>query len=360
MRITANQVTFVRLLLLPVPIAMLYRGGTLWSLAALAVFVALGLTDAIDGILARRYGVTQLGALLDPIADKIFLVATFGPMADLRIMPPSLAVVIFVRELAVTGLRSIAGAESVAFRTSRIAKLKATVQMAGAGFILLIHMFRDPGAIGWILWAAAFASWLPPAFQGLRGRAPGWRAWSGAALITGVAIARLWMPPEATIVALMWTIVAFTVYSGAEYFWDMRRVVWARFRRSPLGPLRLAGLSLAVPLCFLPAMQWPGAPTYAILLVLAAEIGVGGVDNYLVHAGVERAPWGDLLRSGIQAACGVAMLALLWREPVAIVPVHLVANFALAATLFDLGHRIVRSRRLFLDAVTGGPSRPRT
>src|SRR5512138_3647794 len=55
-RITANQVTLIRLVLLPLPVAMIYRNTHAWMLGALAVYIVLGLTDALDGYLARKYG----------------------------------------------------------------------------------------------------------------------------------------------------------------------------------------------------------------------------------------------------------------------------------------------------------------
>ena len=91
-----------------------------FSLHYLLPFILLGLTDAVDGMLARRYGGTPLGALLDPVVDKIFLVATFGPLADLKIVAPVLVGLLFIRELAVTALRSTALEKKVKFVDCRI------------------------------------------------------------------------------------------------------------------------------------------------------------------------------------------------------------------------------------------------
>ena len=60
MRVTANQVTLTRLVLLPVPVVMIYRQTTGWMLAGLVIFVVLGLTDAVDGMLARRFGTARI------------------------------------------------------------------------------------------------------------------------------------------------------------------------------------------------------------------------------------------------------------------------------------------------------------
>lgn len=353
MRITANQVTFARLLVLPLPVWMIYQGGREWMkfeggrewmLAALVVYVLLGLTDALDGYLARRYGATALGALLDPLADKIFLVAAFVPMADFRVAPPFLVLLLFVRELAVTVLRSIAIEEGFQFRTSAVAKLKTTVQMAGAGFMLLIWLFPQGRHIGPLLAVAAVLGAVPLLVLVLRGRRPGWMPISAAVLIASVGLARLLLDPWPAIFSIMAVILGFTVYSGLEYAFGMRRVLVARFRRAPIEALRLAGLSLAVPAFFLPALEFPEAPSYTTLCLLCAELASGGLDNSLTQAGVRRAPTFDLARSGFQIAAGLVVLGALrfLNDPLV---ARYAAIAAFAVTLGDVVARSVRNRQ---------------
>ena len=346
MRITANQVTLLRLVLLPLPVALVYRNTHAYMLAALAVYVLLGLTDVLDGYLARKHGATPLGALLDPVVDKIFLVAGFVPLADFQIMPTTLVFILFIRELAVTALRSIALEEGFTFKTSSIAKLKTTVQMAGAGFILILWLFPDDAVIRPILMVATAGFCAPAIAAAVRGRRPGWMAWSSAALGASILAVRWFLPTKSAIFALMSFIVAITLYSGAEYVWGMRRVLRARFTRSPIEIVRLAGLSLAVPVFYLPALDRPDDPTFAILALLAAEFAQGGLDNSLVQIGYVRSPVPDLLRSGVQAACGAV---LIWALVSGATPRTATAAtvFALGMTLGDLGVRVWRHRRDF-------------
>lgn len=346
MRITANQVTLLRLVMLPLPVAMIYRNTHAWMLGALAVYILLGLTDALDGYLARRYGATALGALLDPVVDKIFLVAGFVPLADFQIMPTTLVFILFIRELAVTALRSIALEEGFSFKTSNIAKLKTTVQMVGAAFILLIWLFPDDRTIYAMLALATAGACVPAAVAIAKRRRPGWMAWSSAGFFAAVLVIRLSLAPKPTIFVVMSVIVGMTFYSGAEYAWGMRHVLADRFRRAPLEALRLAGLSLAVPLFYLPALDRPDDPTVAILGLLAAEFAAGGLDNSLVQMGYARSVGPDLARSGIQAICGALLLwALLWgRTPTVALAATL---FALSATLGDVGARFWRHRDAF-------------
>jgi CDP-diacylglycerol--glycerol-3-phosphate 3-phosphatidyltransferase len=345
-RITANQVTWLRLLLLPLPVAMLYQGGKGWMLGALAVYILLGLTDALDGVLARRYGSTPLGALLDPIVDKIFLVATYIPLADHQIISTVYVSLMFVREISVTALRSIAIEEQFGFRTSRVAKLKTTVQMVGAGMLLLVWMFPRDAVIVSILGAIAAGSLLPLAGAAVRGTQPGWGATWGAGLFVSVALTRVALTAAHASMVIMSVILVFTLLSGLEYFWGMRRVLAARFRRRPIDALRLAGPSLAVPALLVPAIELPGGPAGLIMGILAAELAVGGLDNSLVHAGGGRGPGADLLRSAIQGAAGVCLLVYLpggTRPPV----VAALAWAALGVTLVDLGVRLLLNGRQF-------------
>lgn len=345
-RITANQVTAVRLLLLPIPVGLLYLGGRPAMLTALGIFVLLGLTDALDGYLARRYGSTPIGALLDPLADKIFLVAGYVPMVDILPVPTTLIVLLFVRELGVTALRTIAFEEGFTFRTSLLAKLKTVVQMAGAGFVILLWLFPADREIFPVLGVAVAGSLVPGAIALLRGGRPGWKsAWS-AGLVAGVALLRVALPQIQAIIAVLVVIVGFTLVSGLEYLWDMRRVLVARFRRAPLEALRLLGLASTLPLLFLPALERQGAPTVAILGLLAAELAVGGLDNSLAQIGRLRGPWPDLVRCLLQLGAGVVVLQSVVHSahPGA---GRAAAAAALVVTVLDAAIRFFRNRDVF-------------
>lgn len=308
MRVTANQVTAVRLLVLPAPMALLYVGGQAAMLAALGLFILLGLTDALDGYLARKYGSTPIGALLDPLADKIFLVAGYVPLVDILPVPSTLVVLLFVRELGVTALRSVALEEGFQFKTSELAKLKTVVQMGGAGFMLLLWLFPEDRQIETILGVAFAVSLVPAVVDLSRRRLPGRNAIWSAVLVGTIVAFRFVFPPVRAMTWVLIMIVGFTVVSGLEYVWGMRRVLADRIRRIPVESLRLPALSLAVPVLYLPALERSGAPTMAILVLLAAEIAVGGLDNSLVQMGRRRGPVADLFRAALQIACGIVVV----------------------------------------------------
>ena len=354
MRVTANQVTCLRLLLLPLPVWMMYRAynpdpelaNRPLLMGALAIFILLGLTDALDGWLARKHGSTPIGALLDPVADKVFLVCAFVPMSDLRMVPPALVMLVFVRELGVTFLRSVALEERFEFRTSAAAKVKTTVQMAGAGYILLFLAFPKPEHIFPIL-AVSVAGALAPAIVAFaRGRRPGWMAISAAAWFTGVLVARIVFSPQAAVAAVMVAITGITLLSGLEYLAGMRTVLARRFAAAPVDAVRFAGLSLVLPLLFIPALDRTGAPTITILFLLAAEVAAGGLDNSAAQNGRGRGPYPDLARCLVQAAAGFAVVWLLEGDyhPVA---ARAAAATALAASVGDFFIRLGTNRDLF-------------
>lgn len=122
-------------------------------LAAYLIAVFAGLTDLVDGYLARKFHLeSDFGRLIDPLADKIFIVATFSMMVDYQYMPSWLLIVILAREFLVTGLRTLASAKGIVIAADRWGKLKTASQMAallicGASWTGLFQLpdLRTPG-----------------------------------------------------------------------------------------------------------------------------------------------------------------------------------------------------------------------
>lgn len=113
---------------------------------ALVVFLAAVVTDALDGRLARRHGLeTDLGRLLDPLADKILISAALISFVQLREIhvPAWMVVVIISREFAVTGLRGMAAAKGRVLPATPAGKLKTAWQMAAIVAVLVFLVVRD-------------------------------------------------------------------------------------------------------------------------------------------------------------------------------------------------------------------------
>lgn len=168
----ANIVTVVRILLIPVFVAILVspwpaltENLPLWVslqpwIAAL-VFVAISATDAVDGYLARsRNQVTDFGKFLDPLADKILVCAALLGLVELQLLPSWIALIILAREFIVSGLRMLAASQGLVVAASWYGKVK-TVSQIVAIIAFIIKDTVQLQAVG-ELFATAFNifSWL--------------------------------------------------------------------------------------------------------------------------------------------------------------------------------------------------------
>ena len=136
---TANQLTILRIVFVPVFIILLVYDEVGW---ALGTFVAAGITDVLDGVIARRFRQrTSIGAVLDPLADKLMVSAAYIVLVayNPRIVPPWIAVVVIGREFLVSGLRSIAATEGFTIEASEIGKLKTVIQIVSVVAAILAH-----------------------------------------------------------------------------------------------------------------------------------------------------------------------------------------------------------------------------
>src|SRR5579884_3788363 len=127
-----NLLTVIRILLVPVLVVALLDKTGGGDLLAAIVFAAASVTDAIDGWLARsRNSVTTFGKLMDPIADKLLIVAALIALVSLSRLEAWVAMVIISREFAVTALRLAVGAgQGVVISASTLGKLKTVTQVA--------------------------------------------------------------------------------------------------------------------------------------------------------------------------------------------------------------------------------------
>lgn len=157
----ANVVTMVRIALVPVfAVVLLVDDGEsmAWRLAATAIFLLAALSDKVDGHLARSRGlVTDLGKLLDPIADKALtgtaLVLLWWPLGELPWWVPT---IILARELGITLMRMIMLRYAV-MPASRGGKIKTVMQVVAISLFLLplAHLPAEVRDVAWVvMWAA--------------------------------------------------------------------------------------------------------------------------------------------------------------------------------------------------------------
>lgn len=125
------------------------EGVNIGDLIAGVVFIIASLTDAADGYIARKRGlVTNLGKFIDPLADKIMVVAALVALVELQRIPAWMVVVIVTREFIVTGLRMIAASEGVVIAASPGGKLKTVCQIIGV--VLLIFNIPLGVPVMWV------------------------------------------------------------------------------------------------------------------------------------------------------------------------------------------------------------------
>lgn len=143
-----NLVSLARLCLVPVSIALI--SSQAWVLA-FAVFVCAGLSDALDGWLAKRFDLaTELGAYLDPLADKALLVSIYVTLAVARELPSALAILVVSRDFMIIGavLVALAMGRPLPIRPLFISKLNTVAQIGFAGLVLAMKAFElQPGLL---------------------------------------------------------------------------------------------------------------------------------------------------------------------------------------------------------------------
>lgn len=133
----ANKITILRILLIPIFIALLYIKILYIEYIAALVFILLALTDALDGYIARkRNEVTNLGKLIDPLADKLLVSSALIFLIG-RGVPAWMAFVIIAREFAVTGLRLSIMTKNIVIHASRWGKLKTISQITAIVFVII-------------------------------------------------------------------------------------------------------------------------------------------------------------------------------------------------------------------------------
>ena len=135
----ANRITLLRIGAIAPILLLMHFPGRVTCLLAAVLFLLAALSDFLDGYIARRGGlVTNFGKFLDPLADKLLICSVIIEMVGLGRVPAWVAVLMVMRELAVTGLRAVAADNGVVIAADRYGKLKTVVQIV-ALVPLLLH-----------------------------------------------------------------------------------------------------------------------------------------------------------------------------------------------------------------------------
>lgn len=181
--------TFLRIPLTVVIIALLSTPGWIAKAAALGCFLLAGVTDWLDGRLARRWNqCSAFGALLDPVADKVLILGVFLGLLWLELMPAWMVGVVVFREVLVTGIRLAAARRGVVISAAKEGKHKLASQVLAIVVILSVLVLRE--------WA-----WPAPLS----------------------APTELWL--GRLITACLWLTVTLTLISGVSFCWRQRALL---------------------------------------------------------------------------------------------------------------------------------------
>ncbi len=139
MNTTANKITIFRIVLIPVFMVLLYQDLTYW---ALAVYVVATCSDFIDGYIARNYNqVTDFGKFMDPLADKMLVLAAMCIFIEKELMPSWVVAIVLLREFAVSGLRLLAVEQGKVIAAAFSGKVKTFTTMVALGVLIVV---REP------------------------------------------------------------------------------------------------------------------------------------------------------------------------------------------------------------------------
>ena len=153
-----NILTYARVVMIPGVLYLLDRGTKRDCIFAAIVYALAAITDVLDGFLARRLGVVSvIGKFLDPLADKLMVMACLVWMVQMGRIPAWAVILLLARELSVTGLRAIASSEGLVIAAEETGKQKTALQMVGILLLILGYPYQmrimgfDLGAVDLVL-----------------------------------------------------------------------------------------------------------------------------------------------------------------------------------------------------------------
>jgi CDP-diacylglycerol--glycerol-3-phosphate 3-phosphatidyltransferase len=186
----ANKITILRILLTFVFMFFLFCHGLWAKVLSFIIFFFAAISDFLDGMIAhKRNIVTDFGRLMDPIADKILVLAAFAAFVQMQLIEAWMFVILFSREILITSLRLFALNKGKVLQATRAGKHKTLSQMAVI-FVILVFIVLKEVMLTYFTWN------------------PAWEYFFRQAIFV-----------------LMLITVGLTLYSGLSYLWDNRKVI---------------------------------------------------------------------------------------------------------------------------------------
>jgi len=156
-----NKLSMVRIFLVPIIVTLILTNFSMRL--ALCIFLLAALTDWLDGYIARKSKqITTLGKLLDPMADKLLICSALISLVEIARAPAWIVVIIVCREIAITGLRSVAASKGAVIAASKLGKYKTISEILAVSFLILneppMNKFFFGEILLWIAMALAIIS----------------------------------------------------------------------------------------------------------------------------------------------------------------------------------------------------------
>ena len=183
-----NKLTVSRFALTGLFLVVMFAGFPGHESVALLLFSVAGITDFLDGQIARQRGlITNFGILMDPLADKILTCSAFIAFVGRGLMPAWMVVIIVARELAITGLRLLAASKNVVLAAEGYGKHKTISQIVAIVAVLTVLSYPQWGVVGefifgghlfgspWSVWVEKASKWVAVALTLLSGSIYLWR-----------------------------------------------------------------------------------------------------------------------------------------------------------------------------------------
>jgi CDP-diacylglycerol--glycerol-3-phosphate 3-phosphatidyltransferase len=169
-----NKLTLSRFVLTVAFLVVMFSRMKFHETIALVLFVAGGISDFLDGQIARRRKlITSFGILMDPLADKIMVCSAFIAFIELDWIRAWMVVIVVARELAITGLRLLAASKNVVLAAEGYGKHKTISQIVAIISILVLHSYEQWGPVGstifgwhligdsaWVVWFTQVSIWV--------------------------------------------------------------------------------------------------------------------------------------------------------------------------------------------------------
>jgi CDP-diacylglycerol--glycerol-3-phosphate 3-phosphatidyltransferase len=169
-----NKLTVSRFFLTVAFLVVMFSRVKFHETIALVLFSAAGISDFLDGSIARsRKLITNFGILMDPLADKIMVCSAFIAFVDLKWIAAWMVVIVVARELAITGLRLLAASRNLVLAAEGFGKHKTISQIVAIISILVLHSYKQWDGIGpaifgarivvdqpWVEWFTEASKWV--------------------------------------------------------------------------------------------------------------------------------------------------------------------------------------------------------